>query len=291
MRSGQASGRIGFTLVEVLVAVAIIGTLMALLFPAIQRVRESANRARCASNLQQLALAFYTHASQRGMILPTGGSPTPPNQSTPTNDGWGRQITEELDKNLQILYCPSRRRVGVFGNGTQQTDYVGVGNIFASITITDKNVCNGCLVPWFQNQPPGQQICRRVSITNDIPDGRATTLLLAEKSIDRKAMEAARDLHGDYWGYAFGWPPGPRAPNGQTTQGFDTLRWPQTQPFQDTYTGTTPSYTFGSGHLGTFNAVSADQSLRRIRYTVDLNVLRAACTRNGGENVDLRQLE
>jgi len=64
------SGRRGFSLVELLVVVAIIGVLVALLLPAVQAARETARRARCASNLRQIGLAVHArHEATR--FLPT----------------------------------------------------------------------------------------------------------------------------------------------------------------------------------------------------------------------------
>lgn len=64
--------RCGFTLVELLAVIAIIGVLVAILLPAIQAARESARRTQCKNHLKQIALAMLVHESAHGH-LPTGG--------------------------------------------------------------------------------------------------------------------------------------------------------------------------------------------------------------------------
>jgi prepilin-type N-terminal cleavage/methylation domain-containing protein/prepilin-type processing-associated H-X9-DG protein len=95
----------GFTLIELLVVIAVIGILVALLLPAVQKVREAANRIHCQSNLKQLGLALMNYHTVHG-YFPHGtynridetGTTLPPYNNMQDRRCWMQDILPYLEQ-------------------------------------------------------------------------------------------------------------------------------------------------------------------------------------------------
>jgi prepilin-type N-terminal cleavage/methylation domain-containing protein len=285
----------GFTLVELLVVLAILLTLMGLLVPAVQKVRASAARLQCQSNLRQIGLAFHNYHDALGYFPDGGknGADAPVSDaaavSWPTSRAewsWTWQILPYIEQEAlhslpdtpannaligktpqKIYYCPSRRPVQLF-NGRAKVDYAGCGGT---------NGRNGVLV---------RAGLAHVGI-KDIPDGTSNTLMVGEKRLKLDRLGFSYDDNESC--YSPGWD------SEIVRYAARDLDQPCCGPTRDIPVTPTPPFAdrdsgldqFGSSHAGGINGVLADGSVRHIRYGADYTAFWNLCARDDGHVVDL----
>lgn len=111
---------LGISLLETLVAVAIVGTLATVILPTISSARSRADTAKCASNLRQLGFGILTYAAESDGFLPPGAT-------------WDRSISpylgiEDWNKvgaNTSVLTCPADKRSRPLPTGKYPRSYTG----------------------------------------------------------------------------------------------------------------------------------------------------------------------
>jgi prepilin-type N-terminal cleavage/methylation domain-containing protein len=314
--------RSGFTLIELLVVIAIIAILIALLIPAIQKVRESANVTTCKNQLKQIGLAFHNHHDTFG-VFPSGGgtwensgdrkliSNKPADYNLQTW-GWAYQILPFIEQGdlwadpngdlvastaVPTYICPSFRGPIVrhtYGGDTPDRammDYDANGGswgVSSDLTI-NQNAMDGVVVPTkWSSMPtatsPGVPLSGLVRKLSDITDGTTNVILVGEKYVDPLfAFDVnATSSCNDDQGYVDGWDNDAIV----FARGYNSNSGSAIEPpKRNSFSNSTVTDNCGA-NFGTshafMNAVFADGSLHAINLDIDPQVFSRLCSINDG---------
>jgi prepilin-type N-terminal cleavage/methylation domain-containing protein/prepilin-type processing-associated H-X9-DG protein len=300
--SARPRCRTGFTLVELLVVIAIIAVLIGLLLPAVQKVREAANRMTCTNNLKNLGLALVHFENARRKFPPgTTKGPFPEAGVTAAvNHGWGQFILPYIEQQalasryrwdlfqwdpgnqpvtsvpLNVFQCPSAEAdrfmtFGTFAYGGRGacTDYAP----FQQVDIALVKLGLVDVVGNYQGVMPQNHMTR----VSEISDGTSNTLLLSEDAGRPRLWQAGRP-GPDQVIYGCPWAGGSNllSVQGSTPDGS------RPGPCPMNCTNANEVYSF---HPGGANAVFVDGSVRFLNASLDIRVLARLITRAGGEVV------
>jgi prepilin-type N-terminal cleavage/methylation domain-containing protein/prepilin-type processing-associated H-X9-DG protein len=251
--------RRAFTLVELIVSIAITGILMGLLLPAVQVVREAARRARCQSNIKNMGLGLLNYES--------GHAAFPHGSSFKNHHSWGSEILPFLEQrsvydkidfeafwadpvqnqdvvfsDLPIFHCPSSLKLF-----SGKTDYCGISGSYR--TEVEEIESNGMLfLAVEENSEP-------VSMSSVI-DGASQTIIVAEGA-------TVMQIDFGFWACGLNC-------FGHEEAGVNAGR---------------RSDEIVADHPGGANVVLVDGSVQFIGEDVDADTVAALCTRNGYEPI------
>jgi prepilin-type N-terminal cleavage/methylation domain-containing protein len=280
--------RRAFTLIELLVVVAIIAVLMMLLLPAVQRVREAANKARCMSNLRQVGLAMHMYHHDMGHFPPAQSGRfqscftliLPYVEQEPIARRYDPSLPPTVPPNsllanqpLQIFLCPS----------------MGLPAKPPHPSYSSYGACVGKQFAWGHAYPPGTYpphdgiiipLSQGTVRVADVRDGTSMTFLVGE-------------MHYNVMDYLYTSGPDAGQVRGGNTSwvwGYPSYSFGSTLVMMNTKTHTGPLtasgiHAFRSDHTNSCNFLFADHSVRPINNGIDLPTYQALSTRAGQEVV------
>jgi hypothetical protein len=285
------------------VVISIIAILIGLLLPAVQKVREAANRVQCRNNLKQIGLAFahHTDKSTEGFYPPGGknGNPPPnftaagtPAVGTEQTGGWGYNILPFIEGDSawrggsattnpdrvrvaigytsKIFFCPTRRAPMALPYNASICPQNFLRD--AGIPVSERPIASLCDYAAANREETGivrETYRKRMVRIKDVLNGTSNTLVVGEKRMNLRNV--GRNHQDDNQGYSVGF-------DEDTVRSTDAVRNPGWRPRPDFY-GTSAysdqgQYAFGSSHAGSFQAVFADGAVHNISYTIDAVIIK-----------------
>lgn len=304
-------GRAGFTLVELLVVLAVIGMLLALVLPAIQSAREAARRTQCRNNLRQIGLGVMNHESATGRFPSNGWGELwvgEPDRGTDRNQpgGWIYNLLGYIDQDhvrradpsardqirQPLFECPSRPggtlaprspTVGPLRNSTwtptvAKSDYaINAGEFIVPNFDGPATLAEGDdpVFPWLWGVWDFQWFDGVSYLRSEVRLSDVTDGTSNTYLVGEKEVSTSGYGTAAYYGHNKSLYSG---------GGFDTNRLTVSNPVPDR-DFTNVLYVFGSAHPTVCHFVLCDGSVRPVSYQIDAAVHRHLGRRNDGQTI------